>query len=95
MILGTQRMINWDLIKSNKMKLALRNNMQENSRRLEWDYKVGDKALLDYQHRKLEKPYLGPYDVLSINSNGTVVIQKGRTELKVNIRQLHPFWRRS
>ena len=95
MILQTQRLINWDLIISNKRNTAIRNNLQENNKRIAWNCKVGDKVLLDYKHRKLDKPYLGPYDILQINSNGTIVIQKGRNELTVNIRQLHPFCRRS
>ena len=88
-------MINWELIKQNKHNVAVRNNLRENSTRLEWDYRIRDKVLLDYKHRKLDNPYLGPYDIIGIKSNGTVRIQKGRTELTVNIRQLHPFWRRS
>ena len=95
MIVQTQKMINWELIKQNKHNVAVRNNLRENSTRLEWDYRIGDKVLLDYKHRKLDNPYLGPYDIIGIKSNGTVRIQKGRTELTVNIRQLHPFWRRS
>jgi len=95
MILQTQRSINWDLIRHNKHNTAIRNNIRENNTRLEWDYKLGDKVLLDYKHRKLDKPYLGPYDIIGINNNGAVKIQKGRTELTANIRQSHPFWRRS
>ena len=95
MILQTQRLINWDLIRQNKRSIAIRNNLRENSSRLEWDYKIGDKVLLDYKHRKLDRLYLGPYNIVGIHSNGTIKIQKGRTELTINVQQLHPFWRRS
>ena len=51
-------------------------------------------VLLDYENRKLDAPCEGPCDILKINDNGTFVNQKGRTELTVNVRQLHPFLRR-
>lgn len=85
MIVQTQRLINWDLIKQNKRNVAIRNNLRENNSRLEWDYNIRDKVRLDHTHRKLDRPYLGPYDIVAIRSNGTVKIQKGRTELTIDV----------
>lgn len=65
--------------------------MKENAKRLACKYKIGDKVLLDYKNRKMNAPYMGPYYILMMNKNGTFVIQKERTELTVNVRQLPPF----
>ena len=94
-ILQTQCSANWEFIKTNNHNIAINNNIKEKNNRISWDYKVRDKVLLDYKYSKLDKPYLGPFDILNINTNGTIKIQKGRTEMTVNIRQLYPFWRRS
>ena len=35
MILQSQRLINWDIIRNNKYNISVRNNLQENRKRLE------------------------------------------------------------
>ena len=94
MILNTQSLIDWDLIRQNKHSIAIRNNIKENSKRIEYEYNIGDEVLLDYNHRKLDQPYDGPYQITQIRNNSTITLQKGSIETTVNIRQLHPFWRR-
>ena len=94
MTLQSQRLKNWDITRNNKHNVSVRNNLQESKKRSEWECHIGDKVSLDCEHRKLDKPYLAPFDILHVNKNGAVTIQKGRTELKVSTRQLHPFWRR-
>ena len=37
------------------------------------------------------KPYSGPYQILKLNSNGTVHLQKGIVEETVNLRLIKPF----
>ena len=74
------------MIRLNKHNKAIRNNIRENNKRIEYEYKVGDLVLLDYKNRKLDKPYEGPFEILNFYPNGTVLLQKGRTETKVNIR---------
>merc|ERR1711920_1009175 len=50
MILKAQKQVNWKIIRDNKHERTIRNNLKENSTRLEWAYKIGDKVLLDYQN---------------------------------------------
>jgi hypothetical protein len=72
-----------------------RNNRRENASRLIHDYKVGDKKLLKKpgKHlRKLEAPRTGPHTVAAIYNNGTVCIQKGKVNERVNIRRLFPYF---
>ena len=82
------------MIRLNKHNKAMRNNIRENNKRVECQHNIGDLVLLDYKRRKLDQPHEGPFEMLNFDSNGTVLLQKGRAETKVNIRQLHPFWRR-
>jgi hypothetical protein len=63
------------------------------------DYKVGDKlgdkVLLKKPGthlRKLEAPRTGPHTVTAIYTNGTLRIQKGKVNERVNIRRLFPYF---
>jgi hypothetical protein len=70
-----------------------RNNRRENASRISHDYKVGDKVLLKKpgKHlRKLEAPRTGPHTVTAIYTDGTLRIQKGKVNERVNIRRLFP-----
>ena len=72
----------------------MRNNIGENDKHIEHQCNIEDLVLLNYKRRKLDQPHEGPFKILNFDSNRTVLLQKGRTETKVNTRQLHPFWRR-
>jgi hypothetical protein len=75
-----------------------RNNKRENASRISHDYKVGDKILLKKpgKHlRKLEAPRTGSHMVTEIYTNGTVRIQKGKVNERVNIRRLFPYFENS
>ena len=39
--------------------------------------------------RKLERPYDGPYKITEVFTNGTVAVQKGIVNERVNIRATH------
>jgi hypothetical protein len=72
-----------------------RNNRRENAFRISRDYKVGDKVLLKKpgRHlRNLEAPRTGPHTVTAIYTNGTLRIQKGKVNERVNIRRLFPYF---
>jgi hypothetical protein len=72
-----------------------RNNRRENASRIGHDYTVGDKVLLKKsgKHlRKLEEPRTGPHTVTAIYTNGTLRIQKGKVNERVNIRRFPPYF---
>jgi hypothetical protein len=63
-------------------------NRRESASRISYDYKVGDKVLLEKtgKHlRKLEAPRTGPHTVTAIYTNGTV-----STSGKVGAQIPHP-----
>ena len=84
----------WNRIKTNKQKLINKSNSLENSKRLNHTYKIGNKVFLTKPgiRRKLSTPKDGPYSILKVHSNGTVKLQRGIIQEKVNIQRLEPFF---
>jgi hypothetical protein len=95
MVLPIKFMADWGAIEQQRQKEMGRNNRRENDSRISHDYKVGDKVLLKNsgKHlRKLEAPRTGPHTVTEIYINGTLCIQKGKVNERVNIRRLFPYF---
>jgi hypothetical protein len=72
-----------------------RSNRRENASRISHNYKVGDKVLLKKSDKhliKLEAPRTGPHTVTVIYTNGTLHIQKGKVNERLNIRRLFPYF---
>jgi len=92
MIFDIKHTANWEYIRARKQQLINKNNERENSKRIEYEYQVGDKVLLRTgTENKYEQPYSGPHPILKINNNGTVRIQKGAVTETVNIRRITPY----
>jgi hypothetical protein len=69
-------------------------NALENSKRIQHTYKIGDYVLLDKGKplpTKLESKWDGPFKILKVRHNGTVVIQRHGFSQVVSIRRLRPF----
>ena len=92
MILNLQFQADWTAIKRRKQDLIHKNNVQENAKRIPYTYEIGDKVMLEnHRANKYEKPYLGPYSITKVNTNGTVCLKMGAVTDTVNIRRIHPF----
>jgi hypothetical protein len=95
-------LIDWERIKALRIKLAQENNAKENKKRLEHEYKVGDKVLLvfkPYERRSRGKfspsTYArGPFVITEVIANGTVKIQCGAYVDVVSIRRITPYIQR-
>jgi hypothetical protein len=88
-------MADWGEIEQQHQKEMARNNRIENPSRISHDYKVGDQVLIKKpgKHiRKLEAPREGPNTVSAIYTNGTLRIQKGKVDERVNIKRLFPYF---
>ena len=92
MILNIQHEADWQAIKDRKQRLINYNNQRENSKRIPHTYRVGDKFILKKDANKYETDKEGPYDVLQVNTNGTIVYQKGAVIDTVNIRRCTPYY---
>ena len=82
-----------DKIAQNKQIIINKSNQAENKTRLEHDYVITEKVLIyqDGHFRKLEGPFLGPYEIIQIYTNGTVQIQRGATTEHISIWRMSPY----
>jgi len=94
-ILNVKYDANWKLIRDRKQSIIKKNNERENSKRKEYEYRVGQQVLV-----KTPQPtkygsgdlYKGPYEILSIsNDKATVRLRKGAVIQTYNIRNIKPY----
>lgn len=93
MILNTTFRANWEAIRQRKQDRINKNNQRENALRAAHVYNVNDKVLVARKRiqRKLNLPRKGPYTITQVYSNGTVRIQRGVINERINIRHLTPY----
>ena len=94
-ILNVQFEADWKYIKDRKQKIINYNNQKENSKRVPYTYQVNQLVMLDVtgttKSKYAKNPYQGPYKVLKVNDNGTVVLEMGPVIDTVNIRNVKPY----
>ena len=83
----------WNLIRQRKQEMIRRNNIKENSKRIDHDYHVGDKVLLrnDDLAKFQSNPWEGPFRIAAVKDNGNVRVDKGSTIEPFNVRLLKPY----
>ena len=92
MMLNTQYLADWTVIKARKQQLICKNNIIENSKRIQHQYKVRDMVMLEnHRTNKCEQLYKDPYLVMQVNTNGTVCLKIGAVMDMINIRCIHPY----
>ena len=93
MLLPIQLKTDWARIRQRKQDIINANNKKENAKRIEHEYRVGEKVLLEKPGliSKLSAPRTGPYRITETYANGTVRIQRGIINERVNIRRLTPY----
>jgi hypothetical protein len=98
LILPTKYLANWSYIRQNRQDQANQNNIKENNLRIPHEFHLHDKILIrrDYSIQgKLLRPTEGPYtiiDISQLNINGTVLINRGNSTERINIRRLLPYF---
>ena len=69
-----------------------KDNICKNSKRVDHDYKVGDKAMLTNNYAfKYETPYKGTFEIIQLWTNITVTLQHGATKNRYNIRCIKAY----
>ena len=93
MLLPIQLKTDWARIRQRKQDIINLNNKKENSKRIKHEYRVDEKVLLEKPGliSKLSSPRTGPYRITDTYTNGTVRIQRGVVNERVNIRRLTPY----
>jgi hypothetical protein len=96
MFLPVNYVADWARIRMQKQKLINKSNERENKSRIPHEYQVNDRVLLTTPGKlpKMRAPRTGPYRVVHVHNNGTVTIQNGPVQQRVNIRRIMPYWQR-
>ena len=84
----------WSTIGRRRQQQTDRSNAKENALRADFDYQVGQKVLNKQDGailRKAQAPYIGPFVVTSVHTNGTIRIQRGTMSERINIRRVTPY----
>jgi hypothetical protein len=84
----------WHKIGDRRQLLTDRGNQRENAKRIDYDYKVGDKVLVINEGilRKAESAYgKEPWTITTVHTNGTIRIQRGTKTERLSIRRVEPF----
>ena len=89
MIFNLSTIINWQTTLNDKQTQVDRDNLRENSRRTAHDYAVGEQVFVKIKgvKRKLDPPKKGPYTITDVYTNGTVRIQRGIINERINIQK--------
>jgi hypothetical protein len=84
----------WHKIGDQRQLLTDCGNQQENAKRIDHDYKVGDKVLVINEGIlcKAESAYgKEPWTITTVHTNGTIRIQRGTKTERLSIRRVEPF----
>jgi hypothetical protein len=94
MLFGVPFIADWKQIGENRQRRTDHNNDNENRKRVDYDYKVGDKILIrkDGILRKAESIWKKePWTITTVHTNGTIRIQCGTKSERINIWRVTPF----
>ena len=94
MLFDIPHLADWTAVRECRQHLVSQNNARENRKRVDFYWAVEDKCLI-IQHgtlRKAEDKNIGPYVVTSVHTNGTLRIQCGTVNGRMNIRRLKPYF---
>ncbi len=84
----------WQKIGEHRQRLTDLNNAHENRGGIDYDYKVGQKVLVQKEGilRKSESIWHSkPWLITSVNTNGTIMVQRRNKLERMNIRRVKPF----
>jgi hypothetical protein len=85
---------NWKIIGEHRQRLTDLNTAHENKGRIDYDYKVGQKMLVQNKCilRKAQSIWQKePWTIMTVHTNGTITIQHGNKLERLNIRRVKPF----
>ncbi len=84
----------WQKIGEYRQQLTDLSNAHENKGRIDYDFKVGQKVLVQKEGilRKSESIcYRKPWLITTIQTNGTITVQRGNKLERMNIWRVKPF----
>ena len=84
----------WNKIGDYRQKQTDRNAERENKARCDHDYAIGEQVLIRKYGvlRKSESPWLGPFTITQVHTNGTIRVQRGTRSERLSIRRVTPYY---
>ena len=84
----------WNKIGDYRQKQTDRNAERENKMRCDHDYAIGEQILIRKHGvlRKSESPWLGPFTITQVHTNGTIRVQRGTRSERLSIRRVTPYY---
>ena len=91
-ILPIKYTVDWELVRQKNQTQNNKDNIRENSKRVDHNYKVGDKVTLDNNSAfKYKTPYNRPFEIKQRFTNSTVTIQYDETKIRHNICHINTY----
>ena len=86
--------VDWRVVTAVKQGQVDIDNFRENVKRVTHDYAIGDQVYVEMSgiYRKIDHRKQGLYRITEVFTNGTVTVQHGQVNEKINIRQLKPHF---
>ncbi len=84
----------WHKIGDRRQSLTDCGNQCQNAKRIDYDYKVGDKVLLINEGTLCKAESAcgkEPWTITTVHTNGTIRIQRGTKMERLSIRRVQPF----
>jgi hypothetical protein len=84
----------WIQIEDYRQSQTDRSNIRENNKWVDYDYKVGDKVLINKDGILCKSESIWrkePWTITTVHTNGTIKIQCGTKSERINIRIVTPF----
>ncbi len=84
----------WKKIGEHRQKLTDLNAAHENKGRIDFDYKVGQKILVQNKgilHKAQSMWQHDPWTITTVHTNGTITVQCRNKLERLNIRRVKPF----
>jgi hypothetical protein len=94
MLFDIPSMTDWKKIGEHKQRLTDCNTAHENEGRIDYDYKVGQKILVQNKlilHKTQSIWQKDPWTITTVHTSGTITIQCGNKLERLNIRRVEPF----
>jgi hypothetical protein len=94
MLFGIPFVADWRKIGERRQSLTDRGNQRENAKRIDYNYKVGDKVLVINESvlHKAESAYgKEPWTITTVHANGTIRIQRRTKTERLSIQRVEPF----
>jgi transposase InsO family protein len=99
MFFPTTYVANWHQQRAMQTERMQRDAAKENRNRIDYPYEVGDLVLIrrdrgDEVIGKLARPTYGPFRIIQVFPNGTVIVDRHRFHERIHVRRLIPYHRR-